>query len=603
VILFDLSGQQFGNYRLVRRLGTGGFASVYLGQHSLLTSQQAAIKILHLQGVDAQRFQHEAETTAKLIHSHIVRLLDFNFQDGTPYLVLDYAPQGSLAARHPHGQKVPLATVMAHLKQIVQALQYAHDQHVIHRDLKPDNILIGRQGELLLSDFGIATLTQTGRTSMGSAYGIAGTAYYMAPEQFRGKPEKASDQYALAVIIYEWLCGEYPFSEGDFVQLGYQHNFEPVPLLRQHVPDLPLYVEEAIFKALSKQPQDRFASVQAFARALEQVDSSQVAQTVLSQKNIPTVLVKHDHLDGSLSDRQMIMPSREVSRGSWSRQQQEHDVDPDIGIDEDAELNTLEQRSYDCVPLERAVVTSKNVNQSQSDQRLTLRLPETPLEHDEDHIYDDNEALPPGLCIVKKPKSSRRKFLIGAGIVAASGAGVGFALSQPTSKSPIQNALQNTDAQLKQAFDQGMAQGADNARKALLSELDNIHSFTLQGAIDAARLTRVAYDVFVSPIIQFGSTLSSDFLNSMLRSFRVARQWLAGINQDNVTLAAIQKVLESWVTQVQNLPKQLDAITQTDLDGAQAYLHALKQKIEDEKKALDYPTPTAQPESSSTPKK
>jgi hypothetical protein len=132
--------------------------------------------------------------------------------------------------------------------------------------------------------------------------------------------------------------------------------------------------------------------------------------------------------------------------------------------------------------------------------------------------------------------------------------------------------------------------------------LNNLEGFTLEGAINAARLTRVAYDVFVSPVIQFGSTITSDFLNGMLRAFKTARGWLAGAGQDNATLEAIQKVLESWSSQVTNMPKQLDAITDTDLDGAQAYLRALQRKLDQEKALLNNPQGTPTPATRATPK-
>src|SRR6202022_2809590 len=115
--------------------------------------------------VDTRKFQEEAETTEQLVHPHIVRLLDFDLQEGTPFLVLDFAPGGSLRTRHLKGSVVPLATVGEYLKELAPALQYAHDKHILHRDIKPDNMLIGRQGELLLSDFGMAVFSQTGRTS------------------------------------------------------------------------------------------------------------------------------------------------------------------------------------------------------------------------------------------------------------------------------------------------------------------------------------------------------------------------------------------------------------------------------------------------------
>ncbi len=284
-------GRQIGNYRLVKLLGKGGFAEVYLGQHVRLTSKQAAIKILHLIDVDARKFQEEAETTEKLVHPHIVRLLDFDIEQGTPFLVLDYAPGGSLCTRHPKGSVVPFATIEAYLKELAPALQYAHDKHILHRDIKPDNMLIGRQGELLLSDFGIAVLSQTGRTSMEASYGIGGTPYYMAPEAYRGKPEKSSDQYAFAVVVYEWLCGSVPFSEGNFIQLGYQHVYEPVPPPRQRVSTIPPEVEQVVLKALAKDPQQRFKSVQAFAQAFTAAFERLLAPTTPAQ-HVPIVPAK-----------------------------------------------------------------------------------------------------------------------------------------------------------------------------------------------------------------------------------------------------------------------------------------------------------------------
>ena len=278
----DLTGQQFGNYRLVRLLGTGGFASVYLGQHVRIASQQAAIKILHLFGVDVQAFQQEAETTASLDHPHIVRLLDFDLHQGSmPFLIMSYAAQGSLRNRHPKGTPLPLSTVIQYTKEIASALQYAHDNNIIHRDIKPENILIGRRNELLLSDFGISVLSKTGRTSLEHGYNIGGTAEYMAPEMFRGKPEKASDQYALGVVVYEWLSGTPPFTEGNPIQLGFQHTYEEVPPLRKKLPSLAPHLEAVVMRALAKDTKDRFPSVQAFANTLE--EASLAPPTVLQQ--------------------------------------------------------------------------------------------------------------------------------------------------------------------------------------------------------------------------------------------------------------------------------------------------------------------------------
>ncbi len=273
-MMTDLSGQQFGNYRLVRRLGSGGFASVYLGQHVRLTSQRAAIKILHLINVDVAKFHQEAETTASLIHPHIVRLFDFDIQQETPFLVLDFAPHGSFYNRHAKGKELPLDVVVQYLKELAPALQYAHDKNIIHRDIKPENILIGHHNELLLSDFGIAVLSKTGHTSLQQDYKTGGTPIYMAPEMFRGKPEKASDQYALGAVVYEWLCGTPPFTEGDFIQLGFQHTYVPVPSLREKRPELSERVEKVVQRALAKDPKDRYLSIMAFAEALEEASKT-----------------------------------------------------------------------------------------------------------------------------------------------------------------------------------------------------------------------------------------------------------------------------------------------------------------------------------------
>ena len=287
-MMTDLTGQQFGNYRLIRLLGSGGFASVYLGQHVRIASQQAAIKVLHLFGVDAQAFQQEAETTASLDHPNIVRLLDFDLHQGTmPFLVMYYASNGSLRTRHPKGTRLPLSTVIQYANELASALQYAHDSNIIHRDIKPENILIGRRNELLLGDFGIAVLSKTGHTSLERGYNIGGTAEYMAPEMFRGKPEKASDQYSLGIVVYEWLCGTPPFTEGNPIQLGFQHTHEEVPSIREKLSSLPSSIEAVVMRALAKDPKNRFPSIQDFVDAL--AEASQ-ARPVVVRAPSPIIL-------------------------------------------------------------------------------------------------------------------------------------------------------------------------------------------------------------------------------------------------------------------------------------------------------------------------
>ncbi|GHO99601.1 hypothetical protein KSF_096490 [Reticulibacter mediterranei] len=263
----DLTGQLWGSYRLTQLLGRGGFAEVYLGEHVRLRIA-AAVKILHAhlsdEGVAA--FQREAQVIAELAHPHIVHVLDFDAQQGRPFLVLDYAPGGSLRQRHARGARVPSGRVVEYVRQVADALSYAHEQKLIHRDVKPENMLVGRMDEVLLSDFGIVAIAHS--TSSMSTQASMGTLPYMAPEQIQGKPRPASDQYALAITVYQWLSGTLPF-QGSAVEIIAQHLGVPVPPLRTHVLGIEQEVDQVVLKALAKAPEERFATVQDFAAALE----------------------------------------------------------------------------------------------------------------------------------------------------------------------------------------------------------------------------------------------------------------------------------------------------------------------------------------------
>lgn len=201
-----------------------------------------------------------------LDHPHILRILDFSLQQRIPFIVMTYIPNGSLRFRHPKGVRLPLATIVAYTMQIAAALQYIHEQQLIHRDLKPENLLVGRNNEILLSDFGIAAIAHN--TNSMPKTGESGTVHYMAPEQLQGKSRVASDQYALGILVYEWLCGKRPF-EGTYMEIANQHIFATPPSIRNQFPDIPSAVEDTVLKALEKDPHQRFATVQEFAQALE----------------------------------------------------------------------------------------------------------------------------------------------------------------------------------------------------------------------------------------------------------------------------------------------------------------------------------------------
>ncbi len=291
--MIDRVGEQLGNYRLVRLLGEGGFANVYLGEHFYLKTF-AAIKLLQMRVVkdDQEDFLAEARTIANLAHPNIVRILDFGVENGSPFLVMEYAPNGTLRERHRKGMRLSPAVILPYVKQIADSLQYAHERKLVHRDVKPENMLLGSKNEILLSDFGIALVTQSSRYQ--STHEVIGTASYMAPEQFLGKPRPASDQYALGIVVYEWLCGERPFY-GSFTELYSQHMFVSPPSLCEKVPGISPDVEQVVLTALAKDPLRRFVSMQAFANALEQACEPTLIQPILQdtrpgQSPLPTVI-------------------------------------------------------------------------------------------------------------------------------------------------------------------------------------------------------------------------------------------------------------------------------------------------------------------------
>src|SRR5450432_1772106 len=270
----DYIGLKLGNYHIVRLIGRGGFAHVYQGEHIYLKTP-AAIKVLnmHLMNDVLEKFLHEARIIALLEHPHIVRVLEFGVEGITPFLVMNYAKNGTLRQRYPKKSTVPWTNIISYTKQVADALQYAHDHGVIHRDIKPENMLLDKNWLVQLSDFGLAVIAQNIDATPRSS---AGTTAYMAPEQLQGQPCRASDQYALGVVVYEWLCGSVPFS-GSEREITIQHLYNSPPSLRTRVPDISPDIEQVIMKALAKDPLTRFATIQEFALALEEAAPSETS--------------------------------------------------------------------------------------------------------------------------------------------------------------------------------------------------------------------------------------------------------------------------------------------------------------------------------------
>lgn len=282
-------GQSLGNYKLIALLGQGGFAEVYKGEHIHLGTH-AAIKVLKtiVTGDEIEVFRTEARNIASLEHPNIIRVLDFGIEEGTRFLVMKYAPKGSLKDFRPGGRALPYVTVVSYVKQIANALQYAHDQkNLIHRDVKPENMLILNDDNIVLSDFGIAIVAQSGPQDK------IGTAFYMAPEQIQGYPVLASDQYALGIVAYEWLSGDLPFQGKKPEEIYSQHISASPPSLRMRVPER---VEQVILRALAKDPRQRYPRVQDFADDLENTyqRTAQEAQGITMPISLQTTVSRAD---------------------------------------------------------------------------------------------------------------------------------------------------------------------------------------------------------------------------------------------------------------------------------------------------------------------
>jgi serine/threonine protein kinase len=261
-------GARIGNYCLQHILKRGVNSTIYLGEHIHLHTR-SVVKVLNHWAADKQHIDNfcaEAQLHSSLHHPHIVRVLDFGLQDDVLFLVMDYSPRGSLHDHFPNNMTLPFDLLLPFVKQITQALQYIHDRGLIHRDIKPQNILLSGTKNVLLSDFGIAVVVQPwDRTRSTSSFG---TALYAAPEQIEGKPLVASDQYSLAILIYNWLCGQPPF-KGNSLQLCKQHLYSEVPPLRDFSASIPSNIECVIMRALSKDPSRRYPSVSDFTDALQ----------------------------------------------------------------------------------------------------------------------------------------------------------------------------------------------------------------------------------------------------------------------------------------------------------------------------------------------
>ena len=261
-----------GRYRIVRKLGSGGMANVYLAEDEDL-GRRVAIKILNDRYANddlfIERFRREAKSAAALSHPNIVSVYDRGEAEGTYYIAMEVIEGRSLKELIMTRGPLPIAQALAYTHEILEALRFAHRHGIIHRDIKPHNILIGER--LKVTDFGIA---RAGASQMTEAGSIMGTAQYLSPEQARGAPVTASsDLYSAAIVLYEMLTGKVPFTGDSAIEIAMKHLNDPPKPPSKIRPEIPEELDAVVLRALAKNPEDRYQTAEEFSEDLHRVEA------------------------------------------------------------------------------------------------------------------------------------------------------------------------------------------------------------------------------------------------------------------------------------------------------------------------------------------
>lgn len=267
-----LVGKIFGGYRITEKIAQGGMAAVYRGVDRRL-GRDVAIKLVlggkQYSEVFLKRFRREIRALGKLMHPHIVPLLDFGSIHGVPYLVMPHLPGGTI--QDSIGKVWDWYDAAQIIIPIAQALAYAHSNGIIHRDVKPANILLSESGEPMLSDFGLMKMLKEEQSQDLTGSGMVGTPDYMAPEQWVGETVPQTDIYALGIIFYVMITGHLPYEAGTAPEIMFKHISESHIPPRKHVADIPVEVEMVIERALRKDYEKRFSTMAEFVNELEQL--------------------------------------------------------------------------------------------------------------------------------------------------------------------------------------------------------------------------------------------------------------------------------------------------------------------------------------------
>ncbi len=299
-----LIGKSLGNFRIVERIGAGGMATVFKAYQASL-DRYVAIKVLPVRYARdpdfVKRFVQEARVVAKLVHPNILQIHDFGEQDSITYIVMEYVEGGTLKDRLK--RPLPIAEAIDYIIQAAEGLNCAHSHGIIHRDVKPANMLLRKDGYLLLSDFGIAKIME-GTTNLTRAGVGIGTPQYMSPEQGTGMAvDRRSDIYSLGIVLFHCLAGRVPFTADNPLTITVKHLNEPLPVDMLRAAGVPAPIEQVIVKMTAKQPQERYQTTEALIDAL--TDALAIAQISIPQRWRPGMSSALPQLDSPAANRSL----------------------------------------------------------------------------------------------------------------------------------------------------------------------------------------------------------------------------------------------------------------------------------------------------------
>ncbi|KFN10900.1 Stk1 family PASTA domain-containing Ser/Thr kinase [Bacillus pseudomycoides] len=302
-------------YKLLKMIGGGGMANVYLAHDDIL-GRDVAVKILRLDYANndefIKRFHREAQSVTTLSHPNIVNMYDVGEEDGIYYLVMEYVPGQTLKQYITQRGMLPIGEALDIMEQLTSAMAHAHHFEIVHRDIKPHNILIRNDGVVKVTDFGIATATSA--TAITHTNSVLGSVHYLSPEQARGGiANKQSDIYSLGIVMFELLTGRQPFSGESAVAIALKHLQNETPSPKRWNPDIPQSVENIILKATAKDPFHRYQSANAMKRDIETAlyperineQPFYIPEDMEATKAIP--IIQQEQLFGNVSDETIVL--------------------------------------------------------------------------------------------------------------------------------------------------------------------------------------------------------------------------------------------------------------------------------------------------------